>query len=103
MEFWKNDLKFRSRLYFKLLIIYLEYSNAIKKQKEEEKGKGKDYMRKRQKSDKIQELRGASTLCVPKNRIFFCIFGIYEVSKIYSQKDFMKKMPLPELQRFKDD
>ena len=57
MEFWKNDLKFWSRLYFKLLIIIWKYSDAVKKQKEEEKKKGKENLRKRQISNKMQELK----------------------------------------------
>ena len=39
---------FQKYLYFKLLIIILEYSDAIKKQKEEEMEKGKENLRKRQ-------------------------------------------------------
>ena len=42
MEFWENDLKSSSCLCFKILIIILEYSDAIKKQKEGEKEKGKE-------------------------------------------------------------
>ena len=57
MEFWKIDLIFWSYLYFKLLITILEYSNAIKKQKEEEKEKGKKNLRKKQISDKMRELK----------------------------------------------
>ena len=57
MEFWKNDFKFSSRLYFKFLIIILEYSDAIKKQKEEETKKVEENLRKRQISDKMQELK----------------------------------------------
>ena len=41
---------------------------------------------------KVLKLRGTSTLCVPKNRIFFCcIFRIYVLSRMDSQKNFMKK------------
>ena len=50
-------MKFWSRPYSKLLIIILEYSDAIKKQKEGEKEKGKENLRKRQISDKVQELK----------------------------------------------
>ena len=57
VEFWKNDFKFWSCFYFKLLIIILEYSDAIKKQKEEEKENGKENLRKRQILDKMQELK----------------------------------------------
>ena len=47
IEFWKNDLKFWSPFYFKLSIIILEYSDAIKKQKEEEKEKGIENLEKK--------------------------------------------------------
>ena len=39
---FKKVAKYWSRLYFKLLIIILEYSDVIKNQKEEEKEKGKE-------------------------------------------------------------
>ena len=43
-------------LHFKLLIIILEYSDAIKKQNEGENEKGKENLRKKQLSEKMLEL-----------------------------------------------
>ena len=57
MAFWKNYFKFCRHLYFKFLIIILEYSDALKKQKEEMKTKRKENSRKRQIWEKIQELK----------------------------------------------
>ena len=57
MEFWKNDLKFWSQLYFKLIIDISDYSDAIQIQKEEEKEKVKENSGKRLIWDKMQELK----------------------------------------------
>ena len=57
MEFLKNDLKFCSHLHFKLSIVILEYSNALKKQKVEEKTKRNIKLEKRRISDQIWELK----------------------------------------------
>ena len=48
---------FEDRLYLKLLIIIWKYSEAIKKQQEEDKEDWKGNLRKRQISDIMQELQ----------------------------------------------